>query len=460
MTPPRRRKTWSVLRRLSEAFPCPARPVWRGPAAGRTPSPPPSGPEAALFRRSREPRRGVGRATRRGPPRRGRPPLPRPPGPRPPRRADSAFREPARTARPIAWKPSRTRRREPLASSDREAPRGSGSGRQAAARPPGGAKPPRQAPPPCPRRSAPTAAPPRPTPARHPTRSAVLTEASGTARRTESRKARRLRPRLPARTPLPCSRPPGASAAGWRRSPRPPRPTPARRKPITPSAPTRPTGKCSPPGCAARVFRRRRPIRKRSASISPPKSSAAARSFRSPPSSGGCRASPGATASSAQPLDIRDRHIATVLAGIRRRHGRPPLQKAAIFADELLAMLATLDMDLRGLRDRAILAIGFAGGLRRSEIVGLDCGPARPKTAPAGSKSSPKARSSPSAARPAGARSRSAGARARDTCPVALLETWMRLGRIAHGPLFRAVARKNGGVRIGAAHGQACRPAW
>ena len=76
-----------------------------------------------------------------------------------------------------------------------------------------------------------------------------------------------------------------------------------------------------------------------------------------------------------QPLDIRDRHIATVLAGIRRRHARPPAQKAAIFADELLAMLATLDMDLRGLRDRAILAIGFAGGLRRSEIVGLDCGP-------------------------------------------------------------------------------------
>src|SRR6204780_3708523 len=76
-----------------------------------------------------------------------------------------------------------------------------------------------------------------------------------------------------------------------------------------------------------------------------------------------------------QPLDIRDRHIATVLAGIRRRHARPPVQKAAIFADELLAMLAALEMDLRGIRDRAILAIGFAGGLRRSEIVGLDCGP-------------------------------------------------------------------------------------
>jgi len=33
-----------------------------------------------------------------------------------------------------------------------------------------------------------------------------------------------------------------------------------------------------------------------------------------------------------------------------------------------------------------------------------------------------------------------------DTCPVALAETWMRLGRISHGPLFRRVARKNGGV--------------
>ena len=38
-------------------------------------------------------------------------------------------------------------------------------------------------------------------------------------------------------------------------------------------------------------------------------------------------------------------------------------------------MIETLDRDLRGLRDRAILLLGFAGGLRRSEIVGLDCGP-------------------------------------------------------------------------------------
>jgi integrase len=147
-----------------------------------------------------------------------------------------------------------------------------------------------------------------------------------------------------------------------------------------------------------------------------------------------------------EPLEIRDRHIATVLAGIRRRHGRPPSQKAAIFADELLAMLATLEMDLRGLRDRAILAIGFAGGLRRSEIVGLDCGPRQTEDGsgwvelfPEGALLTIRGKT--------GWRDVEIGRGSRpDTCPVALLETWLRLGRISHGPLFRAIARKNGGV--------------
>jgi integrase len=147
-----------------------------------------------------------------------------------------------------------------------------------------------------------------------------------------------------------------------------------------------------------------------------------------------------------QPLEIRDRHIATVLAGIRRQHGRPPLQKAAIFADELLAMLATLEMDLRGLRDRAILAIGFAGGLRRSEIVGLDCGPRQTEDGsgwielfPEGALLTIRGKT--------GWRDVEIGRGSRpNTCPVALLETWRRLGRIGHGPLFRAIARKNGGV--------------
>jgi integrase len=75
-------------------------------------------------------------------------------------------------------------------------------------------------------------------------------------------------------------------------------------------------------------------------------------------------------------MERKDRHVAAVLAGIRRSRGRPPEQKEAVLPEHLPAMIASLDLgSLRGLRDRAILLIGFAGGLRRSEIVGLDCRP-------------------------------------------------------------------------------------
>lgn len=39
-------------------------------------------------------------------------------------------------------------------------------------------------------------------------------------------------------------------------------------------------------------------------------------------------------------LDRKNRHIATVLAGIKRKHARPPLQKEAILRDDILAMVA------------------------------------------------------------------------------------------------------------------------
>ena len=75
-------------------------------------------------------------------------------------------------------------------------------------------------------------------------------------------------------------------------------------------------------------------------------------------------------------FDRQDRHVATVLAGIRRTHGRPPVKKEAVLPEDVIAMLETRDRgSLRGLRDRAMLLVGFAGGLRRSEVVGLDVGP-------------------------------------------------------------------------------------
>jgi integrase len=141
-----------------------------------------------------------------------------------------------------------------------------------------------------------------------------------------------------------------------------------------------------------------------------------------------------------QPLDRQDRHIATVLAGIRNTHAQPPRQKEAVLPDDVIAMLETLDRGaLRGLRDRAMLLIGFAGGLRRSEIVGLDLG--RDQTADGrgwieildqGMVVTLRGKT--------GWREVEIGRGSADaTCPLVALQTWLKLARIGHGPLFRRV---------------------
>lgn len=45
------------------------------------------------------------------------------------------------------------------------------------------------------------------------------------------------------------------------------------------------------------------------------------------------------------PLDRGDRHIKEVLAGIRRTHGRPPVQKEALLAEDVVRMLGCLARD-------------------------------------------------------------------------------------------------------------------
>ena len=112
--------------------------------------------------------------------------------------------------------------------------------------------------------------------------------------------------------------------------------------------------------------------------------------------------------------------------------------------EDLIAMLETLDRGtLRGLRDRAMLLIGFAGGLRRSEIVGLDVGPEQTEDGRGwieilenGMVVTLRGKT--------GWREVEIGRGSSDaTCPVVALQTWLKLARIGHGPLFRRV-RGNG----------------
>ncbi|MCA3650179.1 MAG: tyrosine-type recombinase/integrase [Methylobacterium sp.] len=159
--------------------------------------------------------------------------------------------------------------------------------------------------------------------------------------------------------------------------------------------------------------------------------------------------------SAGTPLPRQDRHITDVMAGIRRRHARPPRQKEALLAEDILAMIATLPNDLRGLRDRAILLVGFAGGLRRSEITGLDCGPDQ-TTDSGGWIEIVKDGALLGIRGKTGWRQVEIGRGSSErSCPVHALETWLKLGRVAHGPVFRRMATKNGGIspdRLGDKH--------
>src|ERR1700722_3849662 len=65
--------------------------------------------------------------------------------------------------------------------------------------------------------------------------------------------------------------------------------------------------------------------------------------------------------------------VRLVLAGISRREGRSSVPRAALVLDDLRSMLVALpEGALRAHRDRALLLLGFAAALRRSELAALD----------------------------------------------------------------------------------------
>ena len=142
--------------------------------------------------------------------------------------------------------------------------------------------------------------------------------------------------------------------------------------------------------------------------------------------------------------------VQTVTKGIQRKIGTKVDAKKPILVDDLRAMLAALPNNHAGLRDRALLLIGFAGAFRRSELVSIDVEDLN--TVPEGfvihlkrSKTDPY-RQGRKVGIPYGTSEK--------TCPVVALETWLIVASLATGPVFRAVDRY-GHLRDGRLSGRA-----
>lgn len=125
--------------------------------------------------------------------------------------------------------------------------------------------------------------------------------------------------------------------------------------------------------------------------------------------------------------------VKATLQGIRRSLGTAPMKKAALTADLVGRAIKKIPTDLAGLRDRAVLLIGFAAALRRSELVALEVADVarhakgivvtlrRSKTDQAGAGATK--------AIPHGHKLKA----------VAALDAWLAGARISDGPLFRGV---------------------
>ncbi len=139
-----------------------------------------------------------------------------------------------------------------------------------------------------------------------------------------------------------------------------------------------------------------------------------------------------------EPSPTQSPIVRTTMAGIRRTLGMTPRQKSPVVTAELRVLLAVTPEDtLAGLRDRALLLIGFAGGFRRGELVALDAedveetedglriGIRRSKT---DQEAAGREVGIPRGQKP-------------ETDPVRALGAWQGAARVDTGPLVRPVNR-------------------
>lgn len=134
--------------------------------------------------------------------------------------------------------------------------------------------------------------------------------------------------------------------------------------------------------------------------------------------------------------------VRNTMRRLRRENGRPARGKAPLLTKDLKKMIGHCPPTLQGARDKALLLLGFAAALRRSELVNLDiedlaaCDEGliltirRSKTDQSGE----------------GFRKGIPFGKNIEVCPVKAVALWLEASNIQSGPLFRGI-KKNGKIR-------------
>jgi site-specific recombinase XerD len=127
--------------------------------------------------------------------------------------------------------------------------------------------------------------------------------------------------------------------------------------------------------------------------------------------------------------------VKATLRGIRRTIGAAPARKAPVLAETARAMAFVVPNGLKGLRDRALLLLGFSGAFRRSELVALDVADLEE------TEDGYRVTIRRSKTDQEGHGVTVAVVRGGTCCPVKAVKGWLAAAGITEGPIFRPVAK-------------------
>ena len=129
--------------------------------------------------------------------------------------------------------------------------------------------------------------------------------------------------------------------------------------------------------------------------------------------------------------------VRSLMRGIRRQIGSIQIGKAPLLIEHIRRMVNSLPSSKAGIRDKALILLGFSGAFRRSELIGLNFENiefakeglivtlSRSKTDQEGQ----------------GTKKGIPFGNFDDTCPVSALQEWLKTSDITTGAIFRGIDR-------------------